>query len=69
MKQVTISPVDTLFVNGSYPIEFLLYYRHPLPLDAVENALEEMSALFWPLCGTYEEGVIRSCGYDKTALI
>lgn len=69
MKSITISPVDTHFLNGSYPIEFLLYYPNRIKTDAIRRALERISEIFWPLCGLYEHGTIRSVPYDESELI
>jgi hypothetical protein len=58
MKEVPISQVDALFVNGRYPIEFLFYYRDPIPTERVRGALRSLAPDFWPAFGQYADGVI-----------
>jgi len=57
-KEVPISQVDALFANGRYPIEFLFYYRDPIPMGAVRKALRSLARDFWPAFGEYEHGAI-----------
>lgn len=59
-KSVNISPVDTVFVNGSYPIEMLFYYKNRINGSAIHNALKMSTKIFWPLFGRYENGAIYS---------
>jgi len=63
MKKISISPIDTLFVNGSYPIEMLFYYKNKLNTKELSNALKRLSSPFWPLFGIYNGAVIQSAKY------
>jgi len=58
MKEVRISQVDALFSNGSYPIEFLFYYREGFKTGKMRSALRELSSIFWPMFGEYRDGLI-----------
>jgi len=60
MKNITISQIDTLFVNGSYPIEFLLYYNKRLQTKKIRSVLKKLSSQFWPVFGLYNAGKIFS---------
>lgn len=62
MKKINISQVDTIFVNGSYPIEFLLFYKDRLATKIIRSALNELSSVFWPMFGEYDAGIIH---FDK----
>jgi hypothetical protein len=64
MKKLNISQVDTIFANGSYPIEFLLYYKDNLKTKKIRSALKQLSSAFWPMFGEYEGGIIH---FDKYA--
>ena len=63
MKTVNISQVDTLFANGNYPIEFLIYYRNRLKSKRIRRSLKKLSSTFWPVFGEYSKGLISSCKY------
>jgi hypothetical protein len=63
MKKVKISQIDTLFVNGSYPIEFLFYYNYKIHSKTIRKALKKVSLSFWPLFGVYGNGWIHSSKY------
>lgn len=65
MKEVLISQVDALFVNGRYPIEFLFYYRDPVPAESVRRALRSLAPDFWPAFGQYRDGVISFDRYRE----
>jgi len=65
MKKVNISQVDALFSNGSYPIEFLFYYRDAFDTDKMRQALRGLSSSFWPLYGEYGDGTIFFDGYRE----
>ena len=58
MKKIKISQVDSLFTNGVYQIEFLFYFREGLNTKKIRTALKKLSAVFWPMFGEYEDGVI-----------
>lgn len=58
MKKINISQVDTAFVNGSYPIEFLFYYKNKISGKSIRRALRLMEPTFWPLFGRYDRGFI-----------
>ena len=62
MKNLNISPVDAFFVNDSYTIEFLLYYKNKVDTQKIKSALKKLSADFWPIFGQYESGKIH---FDK----
>lgn len=58
MKKIYISQIDTIFANGSYPIEFLLYYKNSLKTEKIRSALNKLSLSFWPIFGEYDSGII-----------
>jgi len=66
MKKLNISPIDTYFANGSYPIEFLFYFRQPLRTIKIRKALKQLSSEYWPAFGEYDDGVIRFEKYHET---
>ena len=59
MKQLHISQVDTIFANGSYTIEFMLYYKNKINTQKIKSALRKLSTDFWPIFGKYESGIIH----------
>jgi hypothetical protein len=65
MKRVNISPVDAVFSNGSYPIEFLFYYEPGFETKRLRSALEKLSSIFWPAFGEYRDGAIVFDGYHE----
>jgi hypothetical protein len=65
MKKINISQIDTLFVNGSYPIEFLFYYKHKIKTLPIRKAIKKLSSSFWPLFGKYNDGLIQSSKYSE----
>ena len=65
MKKVPISPVDALFSNGSYPIEFLFAYKGGVPTSKIRRALRHLAPAFWPVFGEYREGVISFDRYKE----
>jgi hypothetical protein len=65
MKKLNISQVDTFFANGSYPIEFLIYFRNGIKAKNVRAALRTLSSVFWPVFGQYNDGLIRFNKYIK----
>jgi hypothetical protein len=65
VKKINISQVDTLFVNGSYPIEFLLFYEYKINTKTIRKALKRISSSFWPLFGIYNDGKIQSSKYSE----
>ncbi|MEJ2053062.1 MAG: acyltransferase [Calditrichaceae bacterium] len=62
MEQLNISQVDTIFANGSYPIEFLIYYKNRLDGTKIRTSLKKLSRDFWPVFGRYDNGQIL---FDK----
>ena len=62
MKEINISQVDTLFVNGIYPIEFLFYFKQRLDTKNIRSALRKAASDFWPIFGEYADGIIH---FDK----
>jgi len=67
MKELNISPVDTIFANGSYPIEFLIYYKNKLKSKNIRTALKKISNHFWPAFGQYHAGAIQFNKYIEHA--
>ena len=65
MKTINISQIDTIFANGSYPIEFLLYYKDGLKANDIRSALKSLSSVFWPVFGEYKAGIIHSDTYHE----
>jgi len=65
MEQINISQIDTIFANGSYPIEFLLYYKNSLKTNEIRSALNSLSSVFWPIFGEYNDGIIHSGKYHE----
>ena len=65
MEKINISQIDTIFANGSYPIEFLLYYKEGLKTDNIRSALNTLSSIFWPIFGKYQAGTIHSDTYHE----
>ncbi|MBD3191663.1 MAG: hypothetical protein GF308_13530 [Candidatus Heimdallarchaeota archaeon] len=63
MKKVNISQVSTFFANGSYPIEFLLYFPYKINTKRLRRALKHISRKFWPAFGSYKKGVITEQPY------
>lgn len=63
MKKINISQVDTIFANGSYPIEFLLYYKNKLNTAKIRSALKKLSGDFWPIFGQNDSDIICFDGY------
>ena len=43
MNKTNISQVDTLFVNGNYPNEFLLYFAYTIDSKIITNSLKKLS--------------------------
>ncbi len=65
MKKLNISQVDVIFANGSYPIEFLLYYKNSLKTKKIRSALKKLSSAFCPMFGEYEGGIIHFDNYAE----
>lgn len=65
MRKINISQVDTLFANGSYPIEFLFYYKERFKTKRIRSALTKLSSDFWPLFGEYKSGIIYFDNYSE----
>jgi len=65
MKKLNISQVDTIFANGSYPIEFLIYYQNKLKSKNIRSALRKLSSVFWPVFGQYHAGIIQFNKYSE----
>ena len=65
MRVLNISQVDTIFANGSYPIEFLFFYKHKLQTDKIRSALRKLSSSFWPVFGEYGDGIIYFDKYEE----
>jgi NRPS condensation-like uncharacterized protein len=65
MKTINISQIDTIFANGSYPIEFLLYYKDGLKAHDIRSALKSLSSVFWPVFGEYKAGTIHADTYHE----
>ncbi len=69
MKKIPISQIDALFTNGSYPIEFLMFYQKSINIAKIKSAIEQLSAPFWPLFGEYRDGSIYAKTYSETDVI
>ncbi|MBN2409728.1 MAG: hypothetical protein JXE07_08325 [Candidatus Aminicenantes bacterium] len=65
MKRTNISQVDALFADGSYPIEFLFCYETAFDTKRLRNALHALAPIFWPLFGTFSDGMILFEGYRE----
>ncbi|MHA1746403.1 MAG: acyltransferase [Promethearchaeota archaeon] len=59
-EHIPISPVDMFFVNGHYPIEFVLFYPYRIHTKPLRKALKKIAALFWPAFGYYANGEIKA---------
>jgi NRPS condensation-like uncharacterized protein len=66
LKTINISQVDSVFADGSYPIEFLFFYTHKIKTGTIRSALKKLSADFWPLFGEYESGQINFERYPES---
>jgi len=64
-KRINISQVDTIFANGSYSIEFLIYYKNRLKTKNIQSALKILSTTFWPMFGEYHADVIQFDRYSE----
>ena len=64
-KRINISQVDTIFANGSYSIEFLIYYKNRLKTGNIRSALKKLSSPFWPVFGEYRSGTIHFETYSE----
>jgi len=69
MKRLKISQVDTVFVNGSYPIEMLFFYRNKIKTAAIIKALKYLSPQFWPLFAEYKAGLLYEDSYTEEVFI
>jgi hypothetical protein len=69
MKQLLISQTDAFFVTGLYPIEFLLFYDAPIETNRLRNSLKRLYRSWWPLFGSYADGLIRSERFEDEALL
>lgn len=49
-----------MFASGSYPIEFLFYFKEGVDTENVRRALAMAAPLFWPVFGRYQDGRIHS---------
>jgi hypothetical protein len=65
MNRLNISQIDTLFVNGGYPIEFLFFYNYKIKSHTIRKALKRVSSPFWPLFGFYDRGWIYFSKYSE----
>lgn len=69
MKQIKISQVSSFFANGSYPIEFLLYFPYKVNSKKLRRALKKISAHFWPVFGYYVDGIITEKIFSEEEFI
>jgi NRPS condensation-like uncharacterized protein len=69
MRSLNISQVDTVFANGSYPIELLFFYNYQIKTELVRKALSEVAKDFWPAFGKYDGGKIQFEHFRETDLI
>ena len=58
IKKTSISQVDALFLNWTYPIEFLLYFTKGVDTEKIRKALKKLSSVFWPMFGEYKKEII-----------
>ena len=65
MREINISQVDAIFVNGSYPIELLIYYKNKIKSKNIRSALKKLAFDFWPIFGEYHAGVIQFDDYSE----
>lgn len=65
MKKIRISHVDTVFANGSYPIEFFFFFPGKIDSAKIKKALQKSAKLFWPVFGIYHDGLIIDQKYDE----
>jgi hypothetical protein len=65
MRRLDISPVDAIFADGSYPIEFLFYFERAFDTQRLRAGLRRLSSLFWPAFGEYADGSIHFDRYDE----
>jgi NRPS condensation-like uncharacterized protein len=65
MRKIKISQVDAIFVDGSYPIEFLFFYKSRLEAKKIRTALGRLSSDFWPIFGEYDSGMICFDSYSE----
>lgn len=68
MKMLNISQISTFFANDSYPIEFLLYFPYRLNLRRFRRALKQTSSIFWPVFGSYQNGIISEKEFIENEL-
>jgi len=69
MKNQNISQIDTVFVNGSYPIEMLFFYKNKIETKIIKKAAKYLSSSFWPLFGIYGNGVMHKGTYSENDFI
>ncbi|KAA3613864.1 MAG: hypothetical protein DWQ05_16445 [Calditrichaeota bacterium] len=43
MKEINISPIDTLFVNGSYLMELLFFNQNKINSETIRTVLKKIS--------------------------
>ena len=65
MHMVQISQVDAVFSGGSYPIEFLFYFKKGIDSGKIRKALRLAAPIFWPVFGRYQRGRIQFDGYRE----
>lgn len=65
MRTLNISQIDTVFANGSYPIEFLIYFKNKLNTSKIRKSLRESALLFWPAFGKYSSGKIVFSSFNE----
>jgi hypothetical protein len=68
VKAIPISPVDALFANGGYPIEFLFFYPDGLESRALRAALRRLARPLWPAFGTYRDGHLHPQPYRESEI-
>ena len=69
MKKIHISQIDTLFSNGSYPIEFLLFYKNFPESKLIRESISGLAEVFWPVFGKFNSGSIYFENYDEDSRI
>ncbi|MFW9925023.1 MAG: acyltransferase [Candidatus Thorarchaeota archaeon] len=68
MRKLNISQVCTFFANGSYPIEFLLFFPNRIDTKKLRQSLRKIARVFWPAFGTYTNGIITEQKYIEAEI-
>ncbi len=69
MHTIPVSPIDFLFSNGSYPIEFLFFFRNRCSYSALLTSLSALRSNFFPFFSSYQAGIISENDFPLTNYI